>query len=77
MGRAQDNYLGFEARQVSGSGGSQQGSLVLFWPGTPGAGTGSGCSGNITWPLLDGITVLGAGPVSMASVALTVGRLGP
>ena len=76
VGSAQDNYLGFEARQVSSSGGSQQGSLVLFWPGSPGAGTGSGCSGNITWPLLDNITVLGAGPVNTASIALTVRCLG-
>ena len=75
MGSAQDNCLGFEARQVSAAGSTQQGSLALFWPGAPGAGTGAVCSAGVAWPLLDNVTVLGTGPIDTASVAIT-GRTG-
>ncbi len=77
MGSAQDNYLGFEARQVSAARDTQQGSLALFWPGTPGAGTGAGCSAGVAWPLLDNVTVLGTGPVDTTSVSITVRTLPP
>ncbi|CAL8465181.1 g4716 [Coccomyxa elongata] len=75
VGTAQNNYLAFEAREVTHSGVGTQGSFVVYWPGPPGsAGTG-GCTANVTWPTLDTVTVLGVGPVDLASV--TIMDIGP
>ena len=73
VGMSQNNYLAFEVRQTSsGMGGnSSQGSLVIYWPGTPNSGN-NGCSANVTWPLLTNVTVLGVSAVNPASVAVEV-----
>jgi hypothetical protein len=72
VGTEQDNYLAFEARVVTGSGGALQGTLVTYWPGLPGAGMGAGCSAGVAWPILDTVVVLGTGPVNAGSVSITV-----
>ena len=67
MGQAEDNYLAFEARQYSASG---SGALAIYWPNAPGGTVG--CSGNISWPILDTVTILGVSAVNTASVTVLV-----
>ena len=67
VGRAQDNYLAFTARQDIAAG---SGALVLYWPNAHGASPG--CSSNASWPLLDAVTVLGIPPVDPTSVTVLV-----
>ena len=67
-GTTRTNYLAFEAHQETGAAGGQQGTLVLFWPGPPGHGGDSSCSANVSWPVLDAVTVLGVGCVDVASI---------
>ena len=73
MGTTQNNYMAFEVREMSSGVGanSSQGSLVTYWPGVPNQGA-NGCSANVTWPVLNAITVLGASAVNTASVAVQV-----
>ena len=71
MGADRSNYLAYEARLVGSPGGTRQGTLVLFWPGPPGQGVSAGCGG-VLWPVLDGVTVLGGGPVDTNSVVIMV-----
>ena len=71
VGSARSNYLAYEARLVGGPGGARQGALALFWPGPPGQGAGAVCGG-VPWPLLDGVTVLGGGPVDTGSITVVV-----
>ena len=71
MGRARDNYLAFEARQYSASG---SGALAIYWPNAPGGA--AGCSGNISWPILDTVTILGVPAVDTASVSVLVSLAG-
>ena len=72
IGVAQNNYLAFEAREVTQSGAGTQGSFVVYWPGPPGSSSTAGCTANVTWPILDTVTVLGVGPVDLASVTIMV-----
>ena len=72
VGTAQNNYLAFEAREVSQTGGGTQGTFVVYWPGPPGTGSTGGCSANVTWPILDTVIVLGVGPVDLSSVTVMV-----
>ncbi len=72
VGTAQNNYLAFEAREVTHSGVGTQGSFVVYWPGPPGSAGAGGCTANVTWPILDTVTVLGVGPVDLASVTIMV-----
>ena len=67
MGKAQDNYLAFTARQDVAAG---SGALVLCWPNAPGGS--AGCSSNTSWPILDAVTVLGIPPVDPTSVTVLV-----
>ena len=71
VGTARSNYLAYEARLVGSPGGTRQGTLVLFWPGAPGQGTGTSCS-NMSWPVLDRVMVLGGGPVDTGSITFMV-----
>jgi hypothetical protein len=71
IGTAQNNYLAFEAREISSPESGPQGTLVLYWPAAP-SGQNSGCSANVTWPLLDDVIVLGVGPLDPKTVTITV-----
>lgn len=67
MGKARDTYLAFAARQDTAVG---AGALVLYWPNAPNGS--AGCSSNISWPILDAVTILGIPPVDTASVSVLV-----
>jgi hypothetical protein len=67
VGQAQDNYLAFEARLDTKA---DSGAMVLYWPNG-----GAGCSSNISWPILDTVTVLGVPPVDPESITVLVRML--
>jgi hypothetical protein len=67
VGQAQDNYLAFEARLDTKA---DSGVMVLYWPNGS-----AGCSSNISWPILDTVTVLGVAPVDPNSVTVLVRML--
>jgi len=68
VGYAQDNYLAFEAHHNMSDG---SGTMIVYWPNAPDGSPG--CSSNMTWPMLDTITVLGLPSVNTNSVAVLVG----
>ncbi len=72
VGTSLNNYLSFEVRLTGSTSVGLQGNMALYWPGAPGGGQGSGCTANVTWPMLTAITILGSGPVNTASVSVTV-----
>lgn len=47
--------------------------VLLSWPGLPVNG-GSSCSGDVAWPVLDGVTVLGASQPNLTSFTMQVGH---
>eukprot|EP00884_Botryococcus_braunii_P003098 jgi/Botrbrau1/1278/Bobra.0163s0061.1 len=68
IGSARDNKLQFNAH-ISTKEGSGTGELVLSWP----EGANVSCSGNVSWPHLKEVVLLGAGQVNASSVTLQVG----
>ncbi len=72
VGTAQNNYVAYEAREVSQTGGATQGTFVVYWPAPPGTEGVAGCSANVTWPMLDMVNILGVGPVDLSSVTVMV-----
>lgn len=43
----------------------------LSWPGLPVNGSGA-CSGDVAWPVLDGVVILGTSPADPASFSMQV-----
>lgn len=63
-------HFGLNALTVASQAGSGLGELVVSWP----EGANVSCSGNVTWPEVTEVVLLGAGQVNVSSVTLQVSR---
>ncbi|KAK9915638.1 hypothetical protein WJX75_001864 [Coccomyxa subellipsoidea] len=70
LGSSRDHLLAFSAyttRAVNAT----TGQVRLSWPGLPVNGSGA-CSGDVAWPILDGVVILGTSPADPASFSMQV-----
>ena len=49
-----------------------RGNLTVRFVGPPGADAGAACLNSMQWPHLDGLLLLGAGPVNLTSLIIQV-----